>query len=112
MLLSGEEESKTQDSSVWGKVQDHITDDVKRLYYNLYAYDCTKKLLVRYAGKCYAELKKRAQEKEAEVQAVQKVFRMFTGQSESTCRQIFKEIYSRIDEYIGEVKESIGSYTK
>ena len=74
------------------------------MYYNLYAYDCTKNLLARYAEKCYEELNKRAEEKEKEVEAVRKVFCMFTGECNAACSEIFEEIYTAIDEYIGKVQ--------
>lgn len=106
-ILSKKPGNQEHDSASQRKNQNQSIDKPKSLYYNLYAYDCTKELLERYAEKCYEELKKRVQEKDKEVQSVREIFHMFTGKSKATCSEIFEKIYARIDEYIGKVSERI-----
>ena len=101
ILLSGGQKEKSELITNNG-----LAEDKQSLYYNLYAYDCTKNLLERYANNCYIQLKERVKKKQSEVDAVQKVFHMFTGEEKCSCSQIFAEIYKRINEYIEEVKQS------
>lgn len=76
------------------------------LRYNLLAYDCTKRLLKRYAKRCYEKLKIRVAEKQKEKDSITDVFNMFVEKDSYSCSQIFEAIYNRTNEYIREIEAS------
>lgn len=84
----------------------HIGNKAENLRYNLFAYDCTKELLKRYAKKCYEVLEERVNEKEKEKEAIKELFEMFIKREGYTCSQIFEAIYEKIEEYTREVGRS------
>lgn len=92
----------------------HPSDGINRnraemLRYNLFSYDCTKNLLKRYAEKCYYDLQARVKQMDTEKESIREIFKMFAGQDSSTCNQIFKAIYNRIDSYSKKVQSSLAS---
>lgn len=76
------------------------------LRYNLLAYDCTKRLLKRYAKRCYEKLKIRVAVKQKEKDSITDVFNMFVEKDSYSCSQIFEAIYNRTNEYIREIEAS------
>lgn len=82
-------------------------EDIPRIEAELFMYNGTLEMLDRYARTCYKDINELISEdkKQETLQKLREIFKMFGGEREYTCQEIYDMIIEKIHEYENEVED-------